>query len=398
MTPRGGPAVPALALLFLSPWVDATPGAASRVSLEVTQKRGANGCPSEKALRQDVTSILGYAPFDAHAARRVRAVLSAREGGLQARIELLEVRTGHRLGLRELSAAGPSCAELGAAVALAIALAIDPLAQPPASRLAQGRTPFVSTEAASTTSPPVPAPAGRPVARAPPLGAPDAGPPLVDADAAPPDGGVEMAPGKEAAEAAPADAGTAALVVEAPPAPLVVVPAPPPSCEPPTEPPPFHFLVGAGGDWTLGLVPRSAFGVLVHGGLVWRFAQVELEARFLPSTSLAFESGTISSSLVTGTLVGCGSLGDFSACGLFQAGALSSTGSGYVQSQSATNWEVALGARLQWSWVFAHPLGVRVQVDGLVNLVRTRLLVGPDVAWHAPSFGFAAGAGVFLVF
>ena len=396
MTPRGGPAIPALALLLLSSGVGAA--APSRVSLKVTRRPGANGCPSESELRRDVTSILGYAPFEAHAPRRVHAVLSVKEGNLQASIELVEVRTGRKLGLRELSAEGPSCAELGAAVALAIALAIDPLAQPPPSPLVRGTAPPVSEDAASRTLPPLPAPSGRPVAKASQAAAADAGPPL-GTDAAPPDGGVETARSKEAAEGAPADAGAVALAEEAPAESLVAAPAStPPSESRAAEPASFHLLVGAGGDWTLGFVPRPAFGILVHGGLAWRFAQVELEARFLPATSLAFESGTISSTLWTGTLVGCGSLGDFSACGLFEAGALSSSGSGYVQSQTATNWEAALGVRLQWGWVFAHPVGVRVQVDGLVNLVRTRLLVGPDTAWHAPSCGFAAGAGVFLAF
>ncbi len=436
MMPRAGLAALALVPLLLSPPAEAAPRAHHmHVSLRVKPRAGAHGCPSEGELRRDVTAILGYGPFEQGARRRITSVLSASGGVFHARIELLDVRTGRRLGVRELSSAGPTCADLGAAMALAIALAIDPLAQPPppvaatkeaalpvatveatrASALSSAAasagaprgpahatadaTPAVAATAAPPEQPETPAPVPPPsspvagvdagtdaLATAPPSpaeGGADAGLPLI---AAPVDAGVPSS----AAPELPVPVPVPASVVAAPPE------TPPPGAA--AAPAPWHGLAGVGAVWTLGAVPRHAFGVVAHGGVAWSFASVELEARWLPATSLAFQSGTISTSQVTGTLVGCARFAGFGACGLFQAGPLSSTGNGFAQSQSSTTWMAALGARVQWDWVFAHPVGLRVQVDGLVNLVRTRLLVGPDAVWQAPSFGLAAGAGVFLVF
>ena len=148
----------------------------------------------------------------------------------------------------------------------------------------------------------------------------------------------------------------------------------------------------------MGLVPSAAFGVVAHGGVAFGVASVELEARWLPSTSLAFEGGTISSTLVTAGLVGCATFGPWAACGLLETGPYSAQGKGFTESQSHTTWVLGLGARGQWDWVFAHPVGLRVHVDGLVNVLRTRLLVGEDVAWEAPSVALAVGVGLFVDF
>jgi hypothetical protein len=402
MTLRAGLAVLALVLLPSRPGDAASPAHHVHVSFKVTPRSGTHGCPSELELRRDVTTILGYAPFDSRAPRRVTAVLSFNGGSFSARIELVDVRSGRSLGLRTLFAAGPTCAELGAATALAIALAIDPLARPPSPVAATPAAPLSAVDAttpgalsAATVSTPAPRAQAPPRAELPPPPSPavspsaevDAGPmPLAEASRSEQNGAVDAGPplpSPPVEQAAPASGLAAPAQLSAPDS---------------TAERAWHGLLGAGADWTLGLVPRHAFGVVLHGGVAWAFASVELEVRWLPSTSLAFESGTISSTLVTGALVGCATLGDFGACGLFQAGPLSSTGNGFVQSQSSTTWATALGARAQWDWVFAHPVGVRVQADGLLNLVRTRLLVGPDAVWRAPSFGFAGGAGLFLVF
>ena len=161
MTHRAGLAVLALvrALLPASAEAASTPRPA-QASLSVSKKASAHVCPSEKEFRRDVTAILGYAPFHTGARRRVTAVLWAKEGTFHARIQLLDARTHHSLGSRELSAAGPTCEALSSAMALAIALAIDPLARPPPQR-----TPAAAPPLAVVPSP-VPARAARPAAGA----------------------------------------------------------------------------------------------------------------------------------------------------------------------------------------------------------------------------------------
>ncbi len=132
MTHRPGCARLALVGLLLPALAAAAPTAHhSHASLDVTRRASATRCPSEKDVRRDVTSILGYGPFDKNARRRVSAVLWETGGVYHARIQLKDARTRKSLGVRELSAPGPTCEELRQAMALAIALAIDPLAQPP---------------------------------------------------------------------------------------------------------------------------------------------------------------------------------------------------------------------------------------------------------------------------
>jgi len=415
----------------------------AHVALTFQRRASAKACPAEKELRREVTAILGYVPFDKRSRKVMSCVLWAEGATLHARLQLRDSKTRKSLGLRELSASGPGCQELASAVALAIALAVDPLAKPPPPRAVDQRatappppppparrtSPSASVGAGSTGAAPVRVDQAGPVPP-PPVAAQAAAPspepvaPASDAGAEPlasaepldagpppgPDAGI-VAPVVVVPPAAAADAGAelAAPLPEAkpdagpPPVPPVVEtrpePAPPQAAAPPGEETrPFHGLAGAGADWTIGLVPRRAFGVVAHGGVAWSFASAELELRWLPSTSFNFNGGSISSTLVTGSLVGCALFGDWGACGLVQAGPLSSRGSGYPESLNATTWVFAVGARGQWDWVFAHPVGLRVHVDGLVNLVRPRLLVNTTVAWEAPVVALAVGAGLYLVF
>ena len=131
MTHRAG-LVLALVRLLLPAAGEAAPAPRpAQASLSVSKKASAHSCPAEKELRANVTTILGYAPFHKGARRHVTAVLWAADGTFHARIQLVDARTHKTLGNRELSAAGPTCEALSQAMALAIALAIDPLAQPP---------------------------------------------------------------------------------------------------------------------------------------------------------------------------------------------------------------------------------------------------------------------------
>ncbi|MGO9830375.1 MAG: hypothetical protein ACLPJH_09555 [Myxococcaceae bacterium] len=456
MTPWPGRALLASGALFLpSLGGAATTAHHSHASLDVTRGAGAHGCPSEKELRRAVSSILGYSPFDANARRRVSAVLSASGGTFHARIHLRDTRSHKSLGVRELSASGPTCEELGSAMALAIALAIDPLAQPPPARvhpvpplppvpgnaapatssaetaspsagLAAGAATAGAAFAGSVSSGPGagsatprassvrPPPPPTPALPQPPTGAatpPDAGAEALAAAAPPlgPDAGAPAVPKVAVAVAAEGtDAGAPPTATPPLPEPLPVAPVvAAPAAEAPSPPAsqdarPWHGIVGAAAEWTVGLVPQRAFGVLVHGGVAFRVFSLELEVGWLPSTSFAFQHGTISSSLVTAALVGCGTYGGFGLCAVAQTGPLTSQGQGYATVSSSTSWVLAFGVRGQWDWVFAHPVGLRLQATGLVNAVQTRLQVGaepaPLTAWTSPTFALSLGAGLFLLF
>jgi hypothetical protein len=83
------------------------------------------GCPDEAALKREVKSRLGSDPWQPNTARTVLVAVTRTHDGLQACIQLQEA-DGSILGTRILRAAQGECRELGAAMALAISIAIDP--------------------------------------------------------------------------------------------------------------------------------------------------------------------------------------------------------------------------------------------------------------------------------
>ena len=416
----------------------------ARVVLDYRKLAGAERCPSRAELEGQVSEILGHRPFARTAKRTVRCVLRGAEGGIGARVQLLDTPSGRVLGVRELSGTGPGCAELGGAVALAIALAIDPLAKPPARRppaavasasggagagasTSAGTSAAAASMAAASVAPsPIP-PAPRSVPPTPRL-VPDAGPlaalglvPLVvsvpdagarlpagsDAGAASPDAGVlpDAGPPDAGPPVGPLDSGVAALPVDAGPEVPVADAGVPPvlaevaaaAAEPPPAPSPTGWrpVAGAGAVGVAGALPGFAGGVLVHAGAASSTASVEAELRWLPGTSLAFGSGSISTSQVSGVLVGCARFGNWAACGLTQAGPLNARGQGYSETKEVSSWVVSVGARAQWEWVFADPIGLRLHLDAAANLLRPRLLIDSQEAWATPPFSVSVGGGLF---
>jgi hypothetical protein len=470
----------------------------AKVVLDYRRQAGAEACPTRPELESRVREILGRSPFARNAPRTVRCVLRGESAGLAARVQLLESRSGRMLGVRELTGTGPGCEELGGAVALAIALAIDPLARPP-------RPPPAATVTASPPLPPAPAP---PSAATPPVAStatppptssgaagaaasamgtgavgasgaprtgpptrgllPDAGPlgalglgavvlstdagrppPLPDAGARTPDAGLaSVDAGTAGRDAGPAalDAGTAgrdagllaplglAAVALAPaadagrppprsdagvgaadagPAPepgaLAVADAGMPSdaglateagepalvAVPGSTSTGWRPVVGVEALGAAGVLPGFAGGMLIHAGAASSTASVEVEGRWLPGTRVAYGTGTISTSLLSAALVGCARFGPWGACAVAQAGPLSATGQGYSRSQEASPWMVSAGARVQWEWLFADPVGLRLHLDGTANLVRPRFLVDSQEAWAVPPFSVWVGGGLF---
>jgi hypothetical protein len=446
----------------------------AHVVLDYRRQSGAERCPTKPELEAQVRDILGRFPFARQAPRTVRCVLRAEGGGLAARVQLLHSKSRRVLGVRVLSGSGPGCEELGGAVALAIALAIDPLARPPRPPPVAGvsatpplRPPVVTAPPAVTPPAPASRSSGLPGAAVSAAGAgamgasgaprtgpptrsvltPDAGslsslgliplvaqldagrpppPPLRDAGLAAPDAGTrpgdaatavpDAGTGVSDAGGPPVDAGSSALAATAvldagsPPvadAGVAVQPdagpeglateagAPVLVAEPAAERTGWRPVVGVGAVGAAGVLPGFAGGVLVHAGAASSTALVEVEGRWLPGTRQPFGTGSVSTSLVSGALVGCARFGPWGACGLALAGPVSGAGEGYSRSQEASAWMVSAGARGQWEWLFADPVGLRLHLDGAVNLVRPRFLVDSQVAWAVPRFSVWVGGGLF---
>jgi hypothetical protein len=121
--------------------------AALKVRLVYSRVGETRDCSDEEVLRSAVGARLGFDPFDDSASTTIDVRVERKERQLTSVVRVLE-GSGPPL-VRTLTSEGKDCAELSEAMALAVALAIDPLATGP-------RPPAVSVP------PHPPSPAGAP--------------------------------------------------------------------------------------------------------------------------------------------------------------------------------------------------------------------------------------------
>ena len=110
-------------LLACAPWLLGTATAATPIELELAPD-APRGCPAEAALKTHVAQILGYAPFEPQAATRIAVTMADAPPGLRADVHLW--RAGRQVGERVLRVPVPDCAELAFAVALHVAIVVEP--------------------------------------------------------------------------------------------------------------------------------------------------------------------------------------------------------------------------------------------------------------------------------
>ncbi|MCU0655041.1 MAG: hypothetical protein MUF64_07060 [Polyangiaceae bacterium] len=146
-------ALAALAVLTLAP------AAASQepLQLSVVRSGDAAGCPDTAALRQQIRAL--QRPDGASRDIRVDAQFFRQEGLLTATLRI----SGDHTGSRTLSDPGPSCGPLADAVALTLAMLLDPSSSPLPPAPAPTPTPAPAPAPAPTPAPPA-APPGPPPA------------------------------------------------------------------------------------------------------------------------------------------------------------------------------------------------------------------------------------------
>jgi hypothetical protein len=141
------------------------PPAALGARLDYARNPNVSHCPDSAELRDSVSARLGYPVFDRTPASRIVAVAIAKvAGGLRASVQVSSP-TGAVLGSRQIDSPSEDCRELASALALAIAMALDPMRMLlPATPAAQAD----STSAVATPQPvdvvPAPCPAAKPCA------------------------------------------------------------------------------------------------------------------------------------------------------------------------------------------------------------------------------------------
>jgi hypothetical protein len=139
---------------------------ANQARLSWVRAEGAGACPPAQVVRDGVVKKLGYDPFSDDAPRSFEVVAKRESASWRAHIYSHDAQRGTS-GFREIQSDADDCAELVGAVALAIALAIDPegalAAAPPAAAPPPQRAPTVPASQRERV-PPAPCPPAAPPA------------------------------------------------------------------------------------------------------------------------------------------------------------------------------------------------------------------------------------------
>lgn len=295
-------------------------GAAETPKAELTYVRtsGATAC-QQQSLEDAVTKRLGYVPFVVGAPLQVTVSLSG-TGTLRARVQVQRPAQPPR----ESVLSGPAdCVDLTEAVALAVVVAIDPLA---------------------LTRPPAPPP---PVAQPAPPPAPSAPP-----------------------------------VIETPPAPVVVAATPEPTPTAPPEGPRLGVWLNTGLDLGAQLDGWGSVGVglrLENDALALELAPLTI----FPSQSTLGDSGSVTSWTMGAILAVCGRLGGLSLCGSARGGVVSYEASGLASAQRGGIGFLSAGPRavLRLPWGPSR-LGLRLVGELWFPLLRAGYRVSNDVVWR----------------
>jgi hypothetical protein len=310
--------------------------AAPTARLVYSRASDVDSCPDEETLRHAVVVRVGYDPFFAWARRTVVVNVVRRRQEFVATTDLIDEQ-GIAHGARELRTGG-DCRELLDAVALAIAIAIDPQI-------------LVHPQESSAPAPPPPPPSAVIVVVPRPVAAPPA---------------------------SPAERG----------------PLPP---LPSTAPAAFEAsigLVASSGD-----APNMAAGLSAGGAVRWAPLSVGLEGRVdAPATESATGGGQVSSQRVVAAVVPCASFGPFAACAVVQGGAMRAWSNGVPDRRTAwtESWEV--GGRVGVFVPVAANLFLRVRTDILGNLHRASLELRGTSVWLAAPVTSCLGVDAVLRF
>ena len=306
----------------------------------------AESCPDEEALRRAVAARVGYDAFFPWAKRTVVASVDRREGAFVASVDLVDER-GIRHGGHELRAEG-SCGDLLDAVALAVAIAIDPqllLAQQAAP------SPPAATAAPTPPAPALPAPT--------PLGPPPA--------------------------------------TLAPPAPA---PAPSPAPAPAQPAPSPVTLEGSlGPTAALGFAPGVSMGGTVGVEARWSRFSLGLEGFTAARSSKPVTAdSSVTAWPLVGALVPCVHVGPAFACALAESGALFASGEQVPGARSSSGTWVAFGARVGGELRLQETLSLRLRVDGLLDATQPSFWVGNTREWPAPLLAGSVGIDAVVRF
>jgi hypothetical protein len=334
------------------------------VRLRYERDLAASGCPNEAALRDAVSARLGYEPFSEKASRTVRAHVGRKDGAFHGTVELYGAN-GTLEGERRLHSESDRCDELARSLALALSIAIDPLA----ARLDETERPRgEATHGEAEAGAPGEAPAR----------------PTVNAEASAPSNTAEPVPSTARSEAD----GRSPHTSEPQPAPT---PNTNPAVTPRPEPRPT-VSAGLGVLASLGALPEPTPAISAWTQLSFGAFSLGIEGRFdVPAKSRVRRNVQVEASLLQVSVQPCGHYGALFGCGVVSAGALRASASGVDAAEDRTSAYVAAGARVGAQHTFENWLVLRARGELLGTFARTSLLIGDEVVWKSPAVAGSVG-------
>lgn len=321
--------------------------------LEYAPGPSADRCPDEQSLMRAVGTRLGYDPFQPNAERTVSAALKRHGHILNAEVKLRGA-DGTVAGSRLLTADEDDCAELVAAMALAISLAIDPQS----------------------------------LLRPPPPASPSSGPA--------PGNGPSVLPSAPRELDRPTDRATAAGTSSTPPPVCLPAPAVPP---PPPEKEGVRGRAGLAAVGVLGALPAPGVGLALQGGARRGMFSALVGGEVTSAVSKGAPSGgAVSAWLAAGTLAPCVHLGPAMMCGLGTFGMVRGSGTGLPGVRDASTPFGALGARAGAEVPINRVLSVQLFGDVLGTIATTTLKLSGSAVWKTAPLTAALGAAAIVNF
>jgi hypothetical protein len=355
--------LPLLVVVLLAPWpsaaraADPVPQIALRLSYVLGP--GAQNCPPEQALHDEVARRMGYDPFTLDAPDRVVATLNRSGRLFSGTLELFD-SSGKSKWKKSYAFRGKKdedCAALDMAMGIDIRVAFIRFSLPP---------PIAAPSSPSQPeSPPTPAPTE-----------------------------ASVPPSKPLVQAPPPQPRSPAQASPPAPAPRTLSsPSPRPRIE-----------IGAGPLVALGVAPFINIGAVVHAGVRWPSWSLALEGR---GDLSAFgnlsktRSEVFKTALLAGSFVPCFHRGLFVGCGVVTAGAVHNEAVGVPTAKLATAGYVGLGLRGGVEFSLARlwqPLAIRVHGDGLFSVLTARTVFRGDEVWRTWPVSFSVGMTLLGLF
>lgn len=301
-------------------------------------------CPSQRELEAAVAARLGYAPFTSDASERVTVNVTRAQGARgpgagRAIVGRLDV-SGPHAGRREIASRDGDCREVVDALAVAIAIGIDP----------ESLTRPAKVPAPQPASPP-PAPEPAPAPSPPPKVAPPPAPPE-------------------------------AVIVPAPAKPPAVIADR------------LQWRLGGRFFVPLGELPAATGAVAALFGLRYGAFSADLEPFITLSSARDLATGgRVRASLVGASLYPCGHLGVLYGCLGLGVGSLRAESEGVPDPRKDSGLHVTASLRVGVSVPVGGPLALEAFGDAVVPLLQSALLVRRQEQFVVPEIAGRLGAG-----